>query len=349
VAQYFNATLPIWLGGILELIAIAVLLAGFYVAWSIGSNGSGDCIGTAVGGRILSYRRAVAIMILFVLLGAGLEGGKNMQTIGEGIVTGLPGSSNASLVIISTLLVVGIWTTINTMWGLPISTSQSMVGAVIGAGLLLSHFQPGAAINVQFGKIGTIVISWVLSPIFAILLAFIIYKAISPPLRRIKNIVVLNQVSLILVIATSALTAYALGANDVGASTGAVYAFFRDGANQNIMMLIGLLGGLGLAVGALTYSRKVMHTMGSGITKLDALSASAAQLGAALTVWSFVQLHIPVSTTQAIVGAVIGVGLVKGATAVSRRKLGRICIVWILGPAITCAMSILLGWLMLTL
>jgi PiT family inorganic phosphate transporter len=92
-----------------------------------------------------------------------------------------------------------------------------------------------------------------------------------------------------------------------------------------------------------------MHTMGSGITKLDALSASAAQLGAVLTVWSFVQLHIPVSTTQAIVGAVIGVGLVKGAAAVSRRKLGRICIVWILGPAITYAMSILLGWLMLTL
>jgi len=348
VAQYFNATPPIWLGGILELIAIAVLLAGFYVAWSIGSNGSGDCIGTAVGGRILSYRRAVAIMILFVLLGAGLEGWKNMQTIGGGIVTGLPGSSNASLVIISTLLVVGIWTTINTMWGLPISTSQSMVGAVIGAGLLL-HFQPGgAAINVQFGMLGIIVISWVLSPIFAILLAFIIYKAISPPLRRIKNIVVLNQVSLILIIATSALTAYALGANDVGASMGAVYAFFRDGANQS-MMLIGLLGGLGLAVGALTYSRKVMHTMGSGITKLDALSASAAQLGAVLTVWSFVQLHIPVSTTQAIVGAVIGVGLVKGAAAVSRRKLGRILIVWILGPAITCAMSILLGWFVLTL
>jgi PiT family inorganic phosphate transporter len=329
-----------------------VLLAGFYVAWSIGSNGSGDCIGTAVGGRILSYRRAVAIMILFVFLGAGLEGWKNMRTVGEGIVVGPPGTnpfSNAPLVVISTLLVVGIWTTINTVWGLPISTSQSMVGAVIGAGLLLSHFQPGGtAINVQFDMLGRILISWVLSPVFAILLAFVIYRAISPPLRRIKNIVTLNQISLILIIATSALTAYALGANDVGATTGAVYAFFRDGA-ESTMRLIGLLGGLGLAVGALTYSRKVVHTVGSGITKLDALSASAAQLGAALTVLSFVQLHIPVSTTQAIVGAVIGVGLVKGATAVSGRKLGRIWVVWVLGPAITCAMSILLGWLMLTL
>ena len=328
-----------------------MLLAGFYVAWSLGANGSGDCIGTAVGGRILSYRKALAILILFVLLGAGLEGWKNMHTVGENIVTGSSNTnpfSNAPLLVTTTLLVVGIWTTINAMWGLPISTSQSMVGAVIGAGLLLSHFNPGAEINVQFGTLGTIFISWVLSPIFAVLLAFIIYNIISPPLRRIKNIVLLNQISLILIIVTSAAIAYALGANDVGASTGAVYAFFKDGA-ESVMVLIGLLGGVGLAIGALTYSRNVMHTVGSGITKLDALSASAAQLGAALTVWSFVQLHIPVSTTQAIVGAVIGVGLVKGTSAVSGRKLSHIWIVWVLGPIITCVLSIVLGWLIITL
>lgn len=327
-----------------------MLLSGFFVAWSIGANGSGDCIGTAVGGRILSYRRALVILILFVLLGAGLEGWKNMRTIGEGIVTGPSGTnplSDVPLVIISTLLATGIWTTITTVWGLPISTSQSMVGAVIGAGLLLSP--GGTGINIQFGTLGAIAISWVLSPIFAILLAFTISKTISPLLRRIKNIVVLNQVSLILVIVTSAATAYALGANDVGASTGTIYAFFGGGANQSLIMLIGLFGGIGLAVGALTYSRKVMHTMGSGITRLDALSASAAQLGAAITVWSFVQFRIPVSTTQAIVGAVTGVGLVKGASAVSGRKLGHIWIVWILGPIITCVLSITLGWLLLTL
>jgi PiT family inorganic phosphate transporter len=337
----------------MEPIAIAVLLAGFYVAWSLGANGTGDCIGTAVGGRILSYRRAVAILILFVLLGAGLEGWKNMHTIGEGIVTGPLGTnpfSNAPLIIISALLATGIWTTITTMWGLPISSSQSMVGAIIGAGLLLTYHGSGSTtVNIQFGTLGVIFISWLLNPIFAILLAFAIYKILSRLLRRVKNIVLLNQVSFILIIATSAATAYALGANDVGASTGAIYAFFKDGTNQTLMMLIGLFGGIGLAVGALTYSQKVMRTMGSGITKLDALSASAAQLGAALTVWSFVQFKIPVSTTQAIVGAVAGVGLVKGATAVSGRKLGHIWIAWVMGPIITCVISILLGWLILTL
>jgi len=97
----------------------------------------------------------------------------------------------------------------------------------------------------------------------------------------------------------------------------------------------------------LTYSRKVMHTVGTGITRLDALTAFAAQLGAALTVWSFVQFGIPVSTTQAIVGAVAGAGLVKGAAAVSGRKLGHIGIAWVLTPAITCTFSFLLGWLFL--
>jgi PiT family inorganic phosphate transporter len=307
-------------------------------------------MGTSVGGRILSYRRAVAIMILFVFLGAGLEGWKNMRTVGEGIVTG-PGGANpfsgVPLVVVSTLLVVGTWTIVNTVWGLPISTSQSMVGAVIGAGLLLSHSQPG--INVQLDVLGAILASWLLNPLFSLLLASFIYRVISPPLRRIRNIVVLNRVSLVLIMATSAATAYALGANDVGATTGAVYAFFREEVGQGAAVLVGVLGGAGLALGALTYGRKVVHTVGSGITRLDALSASAAQLGAFLTVWSFVQLHIPVSTTQAVVGAVAGVGFVKGASAVTGRKLGRIWMVWVLGPAITCAMSILFGWLMLGL
>lgn len=339
---------------LIELITIAALFAGFYVAWNIGANDSANCVGTAIGGRILSYRRAIIILILFVLLGAALEGWKNMRTVGEGIVIGPQGTnplSNAPLIIIAALLAAGIWVTTATTLGLPVSTSQSMVGAVIGAGLLLSYAQPGgAATNIQFGTLGAIGISWVLNPIFAALLAFTISKTVSPLLRRIKNIVVLNQVLLILVIMASAATAYALGANDVGASTGAIYAFFGEGGtNYSPMMLIGLFGAIGLAVGALTYSRKVMHTVGTGITRLDALSAFAAQLGAAITVWSFVQFRIPVSTTQAIVGAVVGAGLVKGAAAVSRRKLSRIGVAWIMGPVIACVLSLALGWLFLTL
>ncbi len=337
----------------IELIAIVVLLAGFYVAWNIGANDSANCVGTAVGGRILSHRRAIAIVILFVLLGAVLEGWKNMKTVGEDIIIVSDGTnplSEVPRVAIAALLAAGIWVTTATTLRLPVSTSQSMVGAVIGAGLLLSYAQPDIGASVQFGTLSIIAISWVLNPMFAAILAFILLKAFTPPLRRIKNIVLLNQVLMILVIVASASTAYALGANDIGTSTGVVYAFFGgDGLDFRLMLLIGLFGGVALAVGVVTYSRRVMHTVGTGITRLDALTAFAAQMGAAITVWSFVQFHIPVSTTQAIIGAVAGAGLVKGAAAVSGRKLGHIGIAWVLTPAVACALSFLLGWMFLGL
>lgn len=337
----------------IELIAIVAILAGFYVAWNIGANDSANCVGTAVGGRILSYRRAIAIVILFVLLGAVLEGWKNMKTVGENIIIVSDGTnplSEVPRVAIAALLAAGIWVTTATTLRLPVSTSQSMVGAVIGAGLLLSYAQPDIGASVQFGTLSIIAISWVLNPMFAAILAFILLKAFTPPLRRIKNIVLLNQVLMILVIVASASTAYALGANDIGTSTGVVYAFFGgDGLDFRLMLLIGLFGGVALAVGVVTYSRRVMHTVGTGITRLDALTAFAAQMGAAITVWSFVQFHIPVSTTQAIIGAVAGAGLVKGAAAVSGRKLGHIGIAWVLTPAVACALSFLLGWLFLGL
>jgi len=338
---------------LIELIAIVALLAGFYVAWNIGANDSANCVGTAVGGRILSYRRAIAIVILFVLLGAVLEGWKNMKTVGEDIIIVSDGTNPLSEVpraAIAALLAAGIWVTTATTLRLPVSTSQSMVGAVIGAGLLLSYAQPDIGASVQFGTLGVIAISWLLNPMFAAILAFILLKAFTPPLRRIKNIVLLNQVLMILIIVASASTAYALGANDIGTSTGVVYAFFGgDGLDFRLMLLIGLFGGVALAVGVVTYSRRVMHTVGTGITRLDALTAFAAQMGAAITVWSFVQFHIPVSTTQAIIGAVAGAGLVKGAAAVSGRKLGHIGIAWVLTPAVACALSFLLGWLFLGL
>ncbi len=337
---------------LIELITIAALLAGFYVAWNIGANDSANCIGTAVGGCILSYRRAIAIVILFVLLGAILEGWKNMETVGGEIVTGSGGANplfDFPLATIAALIAAGVWVMTATTLGLPVSTSQSMVGAVIGTGLLLGYTQGGVA-TVQLGMLSPIVISWVLNPVVAAMLAFILYKALSPPLRKIKNIVSLNRILVILVITASASSAYALGANDVGASTGAVYASFGGrGLDFGLMRMIGLLGGIALAFGAITYSRRVMHTVGAGITRLDALTASAAQFGAALTVWSFVQFGIPVSTTQAIVGAVAGVGLVKGAAAVSGRKLGHIGIAWVLTPLITCVLSFSLGWLFLAL
>lgn len=330
------------------MIEFIVVLVGFFVAWNLGANDTANCVGVAVGGRILSYRRAIAIVILFVLLGAVLEGWKNMTTVGTGIIIPGPGGVNPlseiPLATIAALIAAGLWVLIATTRGLPVSTSQSMIGAIIGAGLLITIMQPALGASVQYSKLGAIGISWMLNPLIAALLAFTIFKIISPLLRRIKNIVLLNRVLAILVIVAAAYSAYTLGANDVGTSTGVMYGFF-GGAPQTIA----LFGAVALAVGVIMFSRRVMHTVGAGITRLDPMTAFAAQFGAALTVWSFVQFGMPVSTSQAIIGAVAGAGLVKGAATVSKRKLGHIGIAWVLTPVVTCVLSLLLGWLLLSL
>ena len=331
---------------LIELMGLIVLLGGFFVAWNIGANDTSNCVGAAVGARILPYRRAIAIVVLFFVLGAMLEGWKNMKTVGEGIVTSGPGGVNpisaVPLAAVAALFAAGIWVLLATIFGLPISTSHSMIGAVIGMGFLITFMRPDLGAGIQYGKLGAIFLSWLLNPGMAAIFAFLIFKLIGPLLRRIKNLAVFNQVSMVLVIVASAYGAYAIGANDVGTSTGVINSFF-GGAPQ----IIALFGAIALSVGSITFSRRVIQTVGSGITTLDPTTAFSAQFGAAFTIWFFVQFGMPVSTSHTIVGAVVGAGLVKGTAAVSNKKLGHIVLAWILTPAVACILSFAIGWLLL--
>ncbi len=325
---------------------ILMVLAGFFVAWNIGANDTANCAGTAVGGRIIAYRRAIAVVVIFVVLGAVLEGWKNMNTVGTSIITAPPGQQNPltflPLVTVGIMLAAGIWVLIATIFGLPVSTSQSMIGAVMGVGVLMVVLRPDFGVNIQYGKLGTIALSWVLNPLIAAIAAYLIFKMVTPALRRIKNLLILNRVLSILIIISAAYSAYSLGANDVGTSTGVIYGYF--GGSQQ---LIALFGAVALAIGTITFSRRVMLTVGSGITELDPTTAFSAQFGAAITVWSFVQFGMPVSTSQAIVGGVIGAGLTKGAKTVSKSKMSRIVLAWVLTPIVGFILSFTIGFFML--
>ena len=129
---------------------------------------------------------------------------------------------------------------------------------------------------------------------------------------------------------SAAYVSYSLGANDVGNAIGPLLNRFPDKGPQ-----LAALGGVAMAAGALTYGHRVTDTVGKSITPLDYSGALAAQLSAAFGVHLFSMLGIPVSTSQAIVGGVIGVGLTKGVRAVSQRKIATIFVGWILTP--TCA------------
>lgn len=336
----------------INYILLAALIAGFYVGWNIGSNDAANAMGVPVGGRVISYRRAIVIIMLFVLLGAVLEGWKVMETVSSGIVTS-PQVGNPlveiPIIAIIALFAAGLWVTIATTFKLPVSTSQAIVGSVIGGGLLLSFTGPISATSVNLGVLGKIGLAWVLTPIGAALFAYIIYHAAGVGLRRIGSVTKLNRVLGLLIIVTGAFTAYSLGANSVGNATAMIYVVSESTGSEIAWTprVIGLFGGIALATGAITYSRRVMETVGGGITRLDATTAFAAQFGAGATVWIFIQFGIPVSTSQAIVGGVAGAGLVKGTAAVSRRKLGEIAGAWILTPTVAAGLTFLIGFVVL--
>ena len=297
-------------------VLIPLLLAGAYVGWNIGANDAGNCVGTTVGAGLLSYRKAILLVSIFVVLGAVLQGGNVMKTIGKGIVT----SELPSLAVIAALISSGLFVTLATFFKIPVSTSQAIVGGVAGVG-----FAAGADMNLA--TIGKIAQVWVICPILTGIIAFLIYAISRFLLKRLRDDSFWQKTPNLLLIVSAAYVSFALGANDVGNAMGPI-------ANLGTVApsWLGLLGGLALAVGALTFGRRVVETVGSGITPLDPVSAFSAQLAAALAVHFFSILGIPVSTSQAIVGALIGVGLYHGIRTVKMRKLGEIVIGWVATP-----------------
>ncbi len=325
------------------LITIVLLAAAFYVGWNIGANDAANCIGTTVGASVLPYRTAALMMALFVILGGALQGQHVMATVGKGIVITnevayslhnsedppaehramFPENRLPDHAILVALLSAGFFVTLATFSSIPVSTSQAIVGGVAGTGLGIVGMQSG---YFKLGVLLKIFGAWVISPILAMLLSLTLYSLLGLLFRNTRAVFWTHTLRAG-VTASAAYVSFSLGANDVGNAIGPLLNKFPD-------MGIGLaiLGGVAMATGALTFGKRVTHTVGSSITPLDYTGALAAQTSAAFGVHIFSMLGIPVSTSQAVVGAVIGVGLTKGARAVSGRKVATIFIGWIVTP-----------------
>lgn len=320
-----------------------MLAAAFYVGWNIGANDAANCIGTTVGAQIISYRKAALLMSVFVILGGTLQGHHVMKTVGKGIVITeveafeeynaapapsefqafFPDNRLPDLAILVALLSAGLFVTLATFTSTPVSTSQAIVGGVAGVGIGIVGAQ---ATYFKLGVLLKILGAWVVSPILTMILAFLCYLALGRMLRRTRAIYWSNFMA-IAVLLSAAYVSYSLGANDVGNAIGPLLNRFPDKGPY-----LAALGGVAMAVGALTFGQRVTDTVGKSITPLDYSGALAAQLSAAFGVHVFSMLGIPVSTSQAVVGGVIGVGLTKGAQAVSTRKISTIFLGWVVTP-----------------
>jgi PiT family inorganic phosphate transporter len=307
----------------LLLIAVTVLM-GIAVGWSIGANDAANSLGTAVGSKVLTLKRAIILIAIFGFLGAFLQGSYVTKTIGKGIVPMHELDKNVAIYIaLVASFAACAWVVLATYWKMPISTSHSIVGAVAGAGLAI-----GAP--VKWKVLGDIFICWIFTPVGAAILGYIFYRVFKNIFYRIIARKYIKAIMSALVITSGCYVAYTWGANDVANATGVIVGAGILTPNVSI-----IIGGAAIVLGIVTWGYKVIETIGSEITNLLPIMAFSAQLASAINVHIYTVFGIPVSTSHSIVGAIFGVGLVRGVRVLNIRIMREIIICWLATPFVS--------------
>jgi PiT family inorganic phosphate transporter len=223
-----------------------------------------------------------------------------------------------------------ITVTIMTIMRLPVSTSQAVVGAIMGIGIINRQ--------VNFTGLGKVVACWLGTPLGGMVIAIIAYKGAAVLYNKMNlNLLQSDYLLRLGLVAAGAYGAYALGANNV-ANVTAVFV----GAGHLGFHAATLVGGLSIGLGIMTFSRRVMDTVGLRLVRLDSFSALVVLLSEAITVHIYTFLGVPVSTSQAVIGAVLGVGILKGVSTVSRGTLASILSGWFFTPFLAGAITMAL-------
>ena len=158
------------------IMVVMACIFGFFMAWGVGANDVANAMGTSVGSRALTLKQAILIAILFEFAGAYLAGGAVTETIRKGIIEPSILSANPELLVygmMASLLAAGIWLLIATHFGWPVSTTHSIVGAIVGFAAVGVSMEA-----VHWGKVGNIVASWVVSPVSAGVIAFFLFRSV---------------------------------------------------------------------------------------------------------------------------------------------------------------------------
>ncbi|MEA1968739.1 MAG: inorganic phosphate transporter [Thermodesulfobacteriota bacterium] len=297
------------------------LLGGIFLGWSLGANDASNIFGTAVSSKMVKFWTAAFLASFFVVIGALISGQAGIETL-KGLTT-----FNLSQAVICSVAA-ALTVTIMTILALPVSTSQAVVGAIMGIGILNNQL--------NIAGLGKVVLCWFGTPVGGAVIAFFLYKTIAFFFNRLQvTIFDSDRLLRIGLIVSGSYGAYALGANNV-ANVTAVFV----GAGMLSVFDAALIGGLSIALGIMTYSRPVMETVGKKLVTLDPFSALVVSLSLAVTIHIYTIIGVPVSSSQAVIGAVLGVGFVKGTGTVSTKTLKRILMAWFLTPVVACFIAV---------
>ena len=336
----------------MELVIIIFLLGGLFLGWSLGANDAANVFGTAVGTRMIRFKTAAIVCSIFVILGAIISGGGTTETLGKlGAINALPGAFAACVA-------AGISVYMMTKFGLPVSTTQAIVGAIVGWNLYT-----GSPTNIKV--LITILSTWILCPIIAGLIAMFFYIITKKFIQSSKlHILRLDAYTRTALVLAGAFGAYSLGANNIANVMGVFVPIspFTDISIMNIFVFsskeqLFLLGGIAIAIGVFTYSKRVMFTVGNDLLKLSPVAAFIVVISHSIVLFLFASQGIssflqsinlpsiplvPVSSSQAVVGGVIGIGLLKGGKEVQWSIAGKISLGWFTLPVIAALISFLI-------
>lgn len=322
---------------------IVFLSSGLFLGWSLGSNDAANVFGTAVGSKMVRFKTAAIVAAVFIVIGAVFAGSGAAHTLCKlGAVNAIGGSFMVALA-------AGITVFWMTRLKLPVSTSQAIVGAIIGWNFFSRSLT-------DYDALIKILLTWVLCPVLAAVTAAAIFSLFRIYMRHVKlNLFRVDSHTRIGLILVGAFGAYSLGANNIANVMGvfvpvAPFSGFEFlGFHFSSAQILFFIGSLTIGAGVITYSKKVMDTVGSSLMKISPVAAFVVVLAEAIVLFLFssealenwLVVHglpaiplVPVSSSQAVVGAVIGIGLVKGGKGIHFGVLGEIALGWVTTPVI---------------
>jgi inorganic phosphate transporter, PiT family len=409
--------------GLILIIVAAVF--GFMMAYGVGANDVANAMGTSVGSKALTIKQAIFIAAIFEFAGAYLAGGSVTSTIRGGITDASFFVDTPELMaygMIAALLAAASWLIVASYFGWPVSTTHSIVGAIIGFAAVGVGMEA-----VHWDKVGGIVGSWVVTPMLAGVLAYLFFMSAQRlifdtdnPLANAKKYVpfymafaafimalvtvqkglkhigldistangyyiaialgavvgligkvVISQLKFdpaadkkmqfnnverifgVLMITTACCMAFAHGSNDVANAIGplaAVVSVVSSGgeisSKAQLAWWILPLGAVGIVIGLATLGARVIKTVGTAITHLTPSRGFAAELSAASTVVIASGTGLPISTTQTLVGAVLGVGLARGIAALNLGVVRNIFISWVITLPVGAGLAIVFFYIL---
>jgi len=409
---------------IYSIFLVLAVLAGFMMAFNLGANDVANSMASAVGAKAITVKQAVLIAGVLNFAGAVFLGAQVTRTISKGIINPEMITDPKVLMVgmFAALLSAGLWVLVATLTALPVSSTHSIVGSILGFGIVV-----GGPEVVNWGTLGFVVLSWIISPLFGAVIAGLIFSSIRKRIlfrsqmlmqaRKWAPFWIALTCTLVFLsflfktpfgknlhltwwdasyiapvvtaffwciarsfihklipkvdeeseaveglfrkmqVGTSCYVAVSQGANDVANAIGpvaAIYMIARDHAllsTAEVPLWLLIIGGLGITLGISVLGYKVMDTVGTKITTLNNTRGFAVDFGAATTVLIASNLGMPVSTTHASVGSIVGVGVARGFGTVNFQILFKIVLYWVLTVPIAALSSIvifqLLKWTIL--